>query len=167
MEDFYFYSIVVALVILIGILTMVGITISKGNKTKVYPPVENECPDYWEQGTTGSLIDGNTKGTAVPSDYCKYSLITNRGDSRFQAGMKITADGVEWNDISKNIGGNTVTDGAGLRQFYVQFQNNDASWNKYYPGLSLRCAKRKWANDRGIVWDGVTNYNGCEVAKKT
>jgi hypothetical protein len=165
MEDFYFYSIVVALVILIGILTMVGITISKGNKTKVYPPVENDCPDYWEQGTPGSLIEGNTRVNTVVSDYCKYSLNTNRGDATFRAGMNAAGNGSEWVSISGNIGGSTMLDSTNQRQYYIQFQNNDASWNKYYPGLSLRCAKRKWARDRGIIWDGVTNYNGCETTK--
>ena len=23
------------------------------------------------------------------------------------------------------------------------------------------CDKKKWANENGIVWDGVSNYNSC------
>jgi len=167
MDDFYFYSIAIALVILIGILTMIGITISKGNKTKIFPPVQNECPDYWEQGTSNSLIQGNTKLNAVVSDYCKYSS-ANPGDSQFKTNIQFngTVAGTEWIDISTNIGGNSVSNN-GIPQYYIQFQNNDASWNTYYPGVSVRCAKRKWAKDRGIIWDGVTNYNGCEIVKTT
>ena len=26
---------------------------------------------------------------------------------------------------------------------------------------SSRCAQKKWANDNGIVWDTVSNYNQC------
>lgn len=25
-----------------------------------------------------------------------------------------------------------------------------------------RCEKKTWANDNGIMWNGVSNYNGCE-----
>ena len=159
MEDFYFYSSIIALVILIGILTMIGITISKGNKTKVYPPVQNECPDYWEQGTQNSLIKGNTRANTLPSDYCKYSKSTNKGNVAFSSKMDPKSN--EWNSIKNKIGGNTMIDGAAIQQYYIQFRNNDASWNSLYPGVSVRCAKRKWARDNGIVWDGVSNFNGC------
>ena len=166
MEDFYFYSIVVAMVILIGILTMIGITISKGNLSKTYPPVQNECPDYWEQGTTSSLINGNTKTGATVSDYCKYGK-KNIGDSIFSTKLpdlysSFVSSNEEWTNIRGNIGGNVFATSDGNAHYYIQFQNNDASWNKLYPGLSVRCAKRKWANDRGILWDCVSNYNGCE-----
>jgi hypothetical protein len=178
MDDFYFYSTIVAMVILIGILTMIGITISKGNASKTYPPVQNECPDYWEQGTTTNTeptIKGKTDSTGAPipdanvSNYCKYGT-KNIGDSDFSTSLpsdyatftatKSTND--EWNTIYGNIGGNVFTNDGTKAHYYIQFQNNDASWNKLYPGLSVRCAKRKWANDRGILWDGVTNFNGCE-----
>jgi hypothetical protein len=176
MEDFYFYSIVVAMVILIGILTMIGITISKGNLSKTYPPVQNECPDYWEQGTTSTTeptIKGKTDsaGVVIPdanvSNYCKYGK-KNIGDTNFSTKLPNTYatfsnNNEEWTNIIGNIGGNVFSTSAdGKAHYYIQFQNNDASWNKLYPGLSVRCAKRKWANDRGILWDGVSNYNGCE-----
>lgn len=25
-----------------------------------------------------------------------------------------------------------------------------------------RCDKKKWANNNGIMWSGVSNYNGCD-----
>lgn len=27
---------------------------------------------------------------------------------------------------------------------------------------SALCAMKKWSNTNGILWDGVTNYNGCK-----
>jgi len=166
MEDFYFYSSVIALVVLLVILTMIGIIISKGNKSKTYPPVQNECPDYWEQGAKGTLIDGKTPGSTVVTDYCKYpgSDKTNSGNKPFSSGLKDTTAGpnsANWNPIVNSIGGVTVKNSSGVDEFYIQLQNNDAKWTTMYPKLSVRCAKRKWANDNGIVWDGVTNYNGC------
>jgi len=43
---------------------------------------------------------------------------------------------------------------------YVQL-NNNTNWQKMYPGVSERCAKKSWANTMNIYWDGVSNYNGC------
>lgn len=28
-------------------------------------------------------------------------------------------------------------------------------------GKSAICAQKLWANQNGLVWDGVSNYNGC------
>ena len=28
-------------------------------------------------------------------------------------------------------------------------------------GLSGKCAKKQWATNHGIVWDGISNYNNC------
>ena len=36
---------------------------------------------------------------------------------------------------------------------------SDAGWS--VGGMASVCAQKKWANQSGIVWDGVTNYNGC------
>jgi hypothetical protein len=36
---------------------------------------------------------------------------------------------------------------------------SDAGW--YSGGISSVCAKRNWANKYNLVWDGITNYNGC------
>jgi len=38
----------------------------------------------------------------------------------------------------------------------------DMGWSTYGSGGSSRvCALRTWANQHGIIWDGVTNYNKC------
>ena len=29
-------------------------------------------------------------------------------------------------------------------------------------GKSAMCEQKKWASENGILWDGVTNYNGCK-----
>ena len=36
---------------------------------------------------------------------------------------------------------------------------NDDGWTA--AGTSTICAKKKWANQAGINWDGITNYNQC------
>ena len=182
MEDFYFYTIVIALIILIGMLTMIGITLSYGNETKVYPPVQNECPDYWTKAAVGDFgqdITANDINLPVGTDVTNFFKVpigaTNPGNSEFQNGTIIHSD--YWTDASnsipkkpansdgitgvkKTVTANNVTN----TTYYIQLKGNDAEWSALYPGMSVRCAKQKWALDRGIVWDGVTNYNGC-VAK--
>jgi hypothetical protein len=37
---------------------------------------------------------------------------------------------------------------------------NDNGWSS--GGTNALCNKKKWANMNNIVWDGVTNYNGCQ-----
>ena len=38
----------------------------------------------------------------------------------------------------------------------------DMGWSTYGSGGSSRvCALKTWANQHGIIWDGVTNYNKC------
>ena len=35
---------------------------------------------------------------------------------------------------------------------YIDFSN---------PAWTGVCDKKKWANENGIVWDGISNYNSC------
>lgn len=158
MEDFYFYSCVVALVILILMLTMVGITISYGNRLKVYPPSQNGCPDYWQVGDTNALNNNNMESGAAATEYCRVPALsgTNIGVDFLNT---TTGAPDDWSEIRGNIGGNTAA--TGNNSYYIRFNGNDTKWNTWYPGLTTRCAKRKWALDNSIVWDGVSNFNGC------
>ena len=174
MEDFYFYTIVIALIILIGMLTMIGIILSYGNETKVYPPIQNEGPDYWTKVALTdfsniNITDDNYNlptGTDVTNFFKVPIKGTNPGNSEFQNGSKV----VGWMDASNttnpkkpaNIDG--ITGIKYSSNYYIQLTGNDDEWTALYPEMTVRCAKQKWALDRGIVWDGVTNYNGC-VAK--
>jgi hypothetical protein len=44
---------------------------------------------------------------------------------------------------------------------YLQLNNNESGWQRIAPGLTTRCAQKQWALNNGIVWDGVSNFNGC------
>lgn len=161
MDEFYFYTIAIALIILILMLTMIGITLSYGNELKVYPPIQPNCPDYWVQATDNDTIMGNTKpdGSKNSNDYCIFP--TNNGTNKGSTNGDLNIV-TNWIDVSNTIGGNIVSSKNGLEpKIYVQMNGNDDKWTSLYPGVTVRCAKQKWALDRGIVWDGVTNFNGC------
>jgi hypothetical protein len=40
----------------------------------------------------------------------------------------------------------------------IDFKNQ--GWGTYSGATSAICAKKKWALDNGVLWDGVSNYNG-------
>jgi hypothetical protein len=184
MEDFYFYTLVVAVVLLIIMLTMIGITMSYKNSLQSFPPTDNKCPDYWE---------------IAPDGYCQYpgsgtaTKAINYGNDEFidSNAKKLLHDTVTLN-YKDTTGGNllakvsnnstytsainvadktaaktTIGDtGSGDGFLYLKLNNDDDRWQKIetnaYAGLSTRCAKKKWAQKYGLHWDGITNYNGCK-----
>lgn len=168
MDDFYFYACVIALIILIILLAMIGIAISYSKKLLIYPPSYKNCPDYWTEG------DG-TPGNGQPG-YCLYpteQTYRNRGTGEFQHGTHHPIPGddertglTELTYLAYKQDNTESSNPADIRKYYIKMNGNDASWNTIYggnsyAGLTARCAKRKWAIDNGIVWDGITNYNGC------
>ena len=160
MEDFYFYALIVALIILVVLLTMVGITISYGNSLKRFPLNASSCPDYW----------------TASGDYCVFpsSSGVNRGNPEFLGTVDGSHPSAESLLILGNLGSvgyssagtalaTLTTNSIGTTgSLYTRMNGNDASWNALYTGITPRCAKRKWALESGIVWDGITNYNGCK-----
>ena len=46
----------------------------------------------------------------------------------------------------------------GISSGSVDFKNQ--GWGTYSGATSAICAKKKWAVDKGVLWDGVSNYNG-------
>jgi len=62
MEAFYLIVITVAIILLILVLTYIGVKMSnKSSNASVYPPVTQNCPDYWLQSS-----DPNNPGCIAP-----------------------------------------------------------------------------------------------------
>jgi len=59
-----------------------------------------------------------------------------------------------------NINNISVDDTYGLSSDRASINFQDQKWGG--TGVSTICAQQKWANKYGIIWDGVTNYNGCK-----
>ena len=38
---------------------------------------------------------------------------------------------------------------------------NDPGWSKYSNATTIMCGLKKWCNQNKIMWDGVSNFNGC------
>ena len=139
MDYFYIIVLSIAIVLLILILTYVGIVMTyyKSNSAKVYPPVANKCPDYWNISSDGS-------GCIIPyeSTSKNYSL-------------KLL------NDVSSGI----VPNNAFLVKWSSTDMSmillDDPSMSSYNGATIQNCGKKNWANYYGIEWDGVSNYNNC------
>lgn len=176
MENFYFYACVIALIILIILLSMIGVAIAYSKGVQVYPPTYKTCPDYWIEG------DGTT-GNASPT-FCLYPNVNtarNRGNpdfinivnTRVPVASEISGSANSYGNLlslgykAYNSNGGEITGSieSNANKLYVKMMGNDALWNTVYgnayAGLTTRCAKRKWAIENGISWDGITNFNGC------
>jgi len=134
MDYFYIIVISVAIAILIILLTFVGISLRKKSVSSqggVWPPFESNCPDYWQ-------IDSTDSNYCLIPGYDK----TNNKPPRNAAGI-YNSDG------TLNL---TSTNTPGLDSANNRIKFTDP----YYSA----CNKQKWANPKGIFWDGYSNYNG-------
>lgn len=140
MESFYLIVIAVATLALILLLTYVGLLMTYyKDKDTAYPPVAASCPDIWEV----SNID-KTKCVIPPSmkNNKRHPNIGNIYNNRW-GGLALN---------TSNTKGLSTLNGSRV----IDFSHPD--WGK---GGNTVCAKQTWANSRGLIWDGITNYNSC------
>jgi hypothetical protein len=138
----YFYIIVSAILItlLILILTYIGIVMQRSKKeNQSYPPEPpSNCPDYWTISPDRSCI--------VPA-----------------SGSKNTGKLYNNNNIilTNSVGKTGYTAGYSNDQGTPTINFTDAGWTA--GGSSALCNEQVWANTYNIMWDGVSNYNGCKA----
>lgn len=133
----YFYLIVVLIAILFFSLIVVYLNynISNALTSSVYPPVKNACPDFWSADASGRCI--------VPS---------------------ITVPDGNWGTFTsaQALSSNTpLTYGympASANQGVEVIDFNNRQWGNL--GATSLCQQKQWANNYGIMWDGVSNYTG-------
>ena len=161
MDPFFTYVSIAALVILIIVLIVIGVSMTRFQSLDPFPPTQNACPDYWDVGmdpkycgipikdkkNIGQIVL-HSNGNVDPANKQNIGMCT-AGKSNF--GCVGSSDKVY-------LPANDVQPSSNFQ--YVKMSGNN-SWQTMYPGLSERCAQRNWATTMGITWDGVTNYNGC------
>ena len=162
MDPFFMYVSIGALVLLIIVLIVIGVSMTKFQSLDPFPPTQNACPDYWDVGSDPKYcgipikdkknmgqIFLNAEGKGVDATKNQNIGMCTAGKSNF--GCVGSTDPVYLPANAKQPSENFQ---------YVQMNKNN-KWQTMYPGLTERCAQRKWATTMGITWDGVTNYNGC------
>ena len=130
-----FYLIVscIAIIFLILLFLFLGIMIRNQNSTAIYPPTSNVCPDYWSKDNNGNCL--------MPT---KMSLEN--------ATTFINSGG------QSNLGKNSNI--APFSKDGKSFDVNNLLWSS--GGKSTLCAQKDWSNQNNIIWDGVSNFNGCK-----
>lgn len=140
MESFYVIVLVVAVVFLLMILTVMGVMMQSQNKSTVYPPTMNTCPDYWTEDASGNCTRPSGSNAINQGDY----YVAASGST-----------GASLRPLS------TGTIGPPYASDANTFDPANKSWT--LTGKTAICAKRDWAVKHNIVWDGVSNYNNCKV----
>jgi hypothetical protein len=107
----------IAIVILIVMLVIIGITLSKSPDEENWPPIIGKCPDFW------------------------VDLVGNGEECFNSHHLGICNIPSENNKTTKNF--------------------NEAP----FTGPNGDCAKKKWANNCHVTWDGITSgvKNPCDT----
>lgn len=128
MDSFQIIVLVIAVIVLIIILAVIGVTLGKLKNKVVYPPIANQCPDYWR-------VASDNKSCTIP-----VQGALNAGKIYVNNTINFTAPVPGYNRDRNTI------------------DFTDPGWvlNK-----SSVCNQKLWAEQYGVVWDGVTNYNSC------
>jgi hypothetical protein len=133
MDPFYLIVLSIVVILLILALTYIGMQMtSPAAKKQAYPPVAASCPDYWQTVSTD------------PSS-CLIPVNTSKNTGKMY-------------DASGNLSLNSGTT-FGFNNTSKSINFADKGWNK--GGSTSVCSQKSWANQFGIVWDGVSNYNSC------
>lgn len=134
MEMFYMIVISVALIVLTIFLTLTGLLMRNTSDTSIFPPVLNECPDYWTVGADNSCE------MPLQTSFNNNSIVLNTGNTQ---------------------NGSILSD-AKVAPYSIDgysFSTKNPLWAS--KGETVICAQKSWANNNNIVWDGVSNYNKC------
>ena len=101
--NFYTITIIITVVILLGLLTWIGITMSGAKKQQTFPLTQNLCPDGWTSNGNGfcaqptSTISPNRLSSGAPSTVVQDILNYTGGvcgAQRWATQNKISWDGV-------------------------------------------------------------------------
>lgn len=135
-DIFYTSVLIIASIFLIIALTFFGIILKTQKASSIFPPSTRNCPDYWT--FDGSLCVFNNFDTSL-----NIGTYTIRNDTT----------------IGKTIGLSDTDSPFSTDASHNTFSPTNSSWSSL--GMSAVCAQQQWANKNRIVWDGISNYNGC------
>ena len=161
MDTFQKIILGISVFLLIFILIAVAMMMKLPTSTKVYPPIQQPCPDGWNSDSSGNCyFVGKNGGTAIlkdgtydedvkktiESDYPLYRANNDNGNITFASGDY--PYGLSQPPPIKNSVKKTVI-----------FNIKDPYWASQ--GGQTICAQKKFANHFNIYWDGISNTNQC------
>lgn len=147
MDSFYIIVGSIALLLLIGVLTFLGIAMNKQYVSRPYPSKSiQKCPDYWEVADDGKCV--------IPTS-ANARAMNNVGDL---ASSRLVATKNRKKQYDR-----LYTPGLSEDKKSIDFE--DEKWNAFNTmvgtNLNPLCQKKLWFNDHNVVWDGISNGNLC------
>jgi hypothetical protein len=168
MEFFYMIVLAIAILFLIIMLTYIGILMRYTDSKVAFPPIENDCPDYWvlasdgksctiplsTEKNAGSLYTSVDDLTSINIKYATiYKTVDGDNDDDTYSFPTYTP-GLVYTTTTDTISGTTQRQPGST----IDFTHDAWAGSK---GLTSTCAKKYWANNWKITWDGITNTNTC------
>ena len=145
MDSFYLTVASIAVIILILMLTYVGVLLFFTKSSDVYPPMRNQCPDYWKLDDNGKCI------------FPKVLSSKNRGQLKTVANYDWKIAGTETR-LFETPNPIVTTDST---KEISSFNMDSPKWDNLYGKKGELCNKKYWAVLNKISWDGVSNTNQC------
>lgn len=65
-----------------------------------------------------------------------------------------------WTETDEGCKPGTINKGNIESTAPIDFSTGGGGWDDNLTG-SQTCKKRSWANNNDVLWDGISNYNGC------
>jgi len=129
---YYTIVVIIALIILIGSLSVIGVMLTSGSNKKAFPEFQDTCPDYWTLAATDNthICYPPKSGVNTPND----AAYAGDKPTISHAGVTTVKNGAKWSVEKLDL--------------------KPSNWTSI-------CDKSSWANANGLVWDGVSNTNEC------
>jgi len=150
--------------LLIFVLILVGYMMSVTNTDKVFPPVQQPCPDGWASDPSGNCyFIGKNGGTAfLPGGVINTATAANIASEYPTLYSAKNMNGlitINSGTYPSGIPSNPPLDNSVMNT--IMFNKNDPKW--ITNGGQSICAQQKFANQYNIYWDGVSNTNQCST----
>lgn len=100
MEQFYIIVMTIVTVLLILTLTYIGVyVVNDDDKNITFPPVETQCPDYWE-AKEGKCVAPETMNTGTITSGTEMDFTTTLYDTICKKKEWANTNAVSWDGIS-------------------------------------------------------------------
>lgn len=153
MDSYTKYLIIVTIVVTIVTIILFFIMYNYSDPVSEWPPRSNTCPDYWTKDyESGKGIVCYDTLRMSPDDDLGYTFTPIDPSSNGTAPTEVWG-GIPLNGEAVTWAGTVLSPVQGYTRDDIETGFGSANqWSRH-------CGKRKWANDNGITWDGITNSN--------
>jgi len=93
--SFQKYTVIIAIIILIGALTVTGVALYASRNSTKYPPVIAGCPDYWKMNDMGECVN--------PKDPSDIFVSGDKSICEKQSWANSTSPPIPWDGVTNTL----------------------------------------------------------------